>query len=326
MLAMRIAPFVGSAVLALIVGVPSAAPAWAAGPVLTAGGTAIPGPMAAGTALPGPASVAATASVAAGPATRVAADPPAVAARVAYVIDSAGTVHFGKRATARVPVASLVKVMTAYVVLRQAELDDMITITAADVRHAARNGAATASLRAGERLTVRDLLYGLMLPSGADAANVLARVYGPGKTAFIRRMNATARSLGLSDTRYTNADGLPTPSAGGYSTAVDQAELTRRALTDPVFRTIVARQTHTVPKTGSHRAHTWRNTNKLLTRTDGVLGVKTGYTRAAGFCLLFAGERGGRQVVGVLLNDQDERRFRTAERLLDYVDGQLAFG
>jgi D-alanyl-D-alanine carboxypeptidase (penicillin-binding protein 5/6) len=72
------------------------------------------------------------------------------------------------------------------------------------------------------------------------------------------------------------------------------------------------------------RAHTWRNTNKLLQSADGVLGVKTGYTNAAGFCLLFAGERGGRRVIGVLLGDQDARRFSTAERLLDHAGEQIA--
>ncbi len=255
-----------------------------------------------------------------------AADAPAVKAKAAYVVDSAGTIHFDKRETARLPVASLVKVMTAYVVLREARLGDTVTVTAADVRHAKSNGATTAALGKGERLTVRDLLHGLMLPSGADAANALARRYGPGKAAFVRKMNATARSLGLDDTRYTNADGLPEPALGGYSTAVDQVELARRALANPVFRTIVGREVHRVPKSAVHRAHTWRNTNKLLSQADDVAGVKTGYTRAAGFCLLFAGERGGRQVIGVLLNDQNERRFSTAERLLDYAGSQITIG
>lgn len=251
-------------------------------------------------------------------------DAPAVGAKQAYVIDSAGTVHFAKRQTARVPVASLVKVMTAYVVLREAKLSDTVTITAADVRYASRGGAATAGLKKGERLTVRDLLHGLMLSSGADAAEALARVYGPGKPAFIRKMNDTARRLGLTGTRYTNADGMPTPDGGGYSTAVDQATLTFKALAIPDFRTVVGRQVHTVPKTAAHRAHTWRNSNKLLGRAENVLGVKTGYTRKAGFCLLFAAERGGRQVVGVLLNDQNERRFDTAERLLDHAGERIA--
>ncbi|SEN63819.1 D-alanyl-D-alanine carboxypeptidase (penicillin-binding protein 5/6) [Nonomuraea pusilla] len=251
---------------------------------------------------------------------------PAVGARSAYVVDSGGTVHYGKRETRRVPVASLVKVMTAYVVLREARLTDTITISESDVRHAAGNDATTAGLKKGERLTVRDLLYGLMLPSGADAANALARRYGPGKEAFVAKMNRAARALGLADTRYTNADGLPVPAKGGYSTAVDQARLAQAALRNPTFQAVVGTVTHRVGKTAVHRAHTWRNSNKLLQRSDGVLGVKTGYTRAAGYCLLFAGERGGRTVVGVLLGDQSERRFKTAAQLLDYAGEQLAAG
>ncbi|MFI7706466.1 D-alanyl-D-alanine carboxypeptidase family protein [Nonomuraea sp. NPDC049480] len=255
-----------------------------------------------------------------------AADAPTVKAASAYVVDSAGTIHFGKRETRRVPVASLVKVMTAYVVLREARLSDTITITATDVKYAARGGAATAGLRKGERLTVRDLLYGLMLPSGADAANALARQYGPGKTAFVAKMNRTAAALGLAGTRYTNPDGMPTPGNGGYSTAVDQAKLAQRALASSTFRAVVGTKVHQVGKTALHRAHTWKNSNKLLSQAEGVLGVKTGYTNAAGYCLLFAGERGGRQVVGVLLNDANERRFSTAEQLLDYADEQIAVG
>ncbi|GAA2355944.1 D-alanyl-D-alanine carboxypeptidase family protein [Nonomuraea africana] len=248
---------------------------------------------------------------------------PEVGARAAYVVDSEGTIHFGKRETRRVPVASLVKVMTAYVVLREGRLGDVVTITKADVRHAADNGAASAALRAGEKLTTRDLLYGLMLPSGADAANALARTYGPGKSAFVAKMNAAARSLGLRDTVYTNADGLPTPGNGGYSTAVDQAKLVGAALKDRTFGAVVSKRAHRVAKSAVHRAHTWANTNRLLGKADGVLGVKTGFTTRAGFCLAFAAERNGRRVVGILLGDQDARRFTTAAKLLDFAGEQI---
>ncbi|MFF4196600.1 D-alanyl-D-alanine carboxypeptidase family protein [Nonomuraea sp. NPDC001831] len=255
-----------------------------------------------------------------------AADAPTVKAGAAYVVDSDGTIHFAKRETRRVPVASLVKVMTAYVVLREGRLNEPITVTAADTKHATSNGATTAGLRKGERLTARDLLYGLMLPSGADAANALAREYGPGKTAFVAKMNRAARSLGLGDTRYTNPDGLPTPGNGGYSTAVDQVKLAQRAMADPVFRTVVGSKVYKVAKSALHGAHTWRNSNKLLGRSADVVGVKTGYTNAAQYCLLFAGDRGGRRVFGVLLHDGDERRFSTAEQLLDFAGEQIAGG
>ncbi|RBQ17576.1 D-alanyl-D-alanine carboxypeptidase [Spongiactinospora rosea] len=248
-------------------------------------------------------------------------DAPAVAARAAYVIDaSTGTALYEKQADRRMPVASLAKVMTAYVVLKEAGLSDVVTITAADVRHAVVNGATSAGLRKGERLTVRDLLYGAMLPSGADATHALARRYGPGDDAFVAKMNSAARSLGLADTRYTNPDGLPSPGGGGLSTAEDQVRLAETVLRDPVFRQISSTKRHVVPRTAVHGAHTFRNTNKLLGEGTGVLGVKTGYTRAAGYCLLFAAERDDRLLIGVVLGDpQSARRFRTAGRLLDYA-------
>ncbi|MFF3440197.1 D-alanyl-D-alanine carboxypeptidase family protein [Streptosporangium sp. NPDC002721] len=248
---------------------------------------------------------------------------PSVPGRAAYLYDaSTGTVHLSKQAGKRMPVASLTKVMTAYVVLRQAKLGDTVTIQAADVRHAAANGATHASLRAGERLTVRDLLYAVMLPSGADASHALARVYGPGDTKFVAKMNATARSMGLVDTRYANADGLPKPSPG-YSTALDQAKLADLALRDPLLRAIASTRRHVVAKSKVHRAHSWTNSNKLLGKTPGVMGLKTGYTRAAGYCLSFAADRDGHRLVGVILGESNaDRRFQSATRLLDWASGQ----
>ncbi|MDP9865863.1 MULTISPECIES: D-alanyl-D-alanine carboxypeptidase family protein [Streptosporangium] len=250
---------------------------------------------------------------------------PTVSARAAYLVDTGtGTVHFSKQAARRMPVASLTKIMTAYVVLREAGLNDTVTVNAGDVRHAATNDATSAALRAGERLTVRELLYGAMLPSGADATHALARVYGPGERRFVAKMNAAARSLGLSGTRYGNSDGLPEPSPG-YSTAQDQARLAEAALADPVLRTIAATRRYVVRKSKVHRAHVWTNTNKLLGKEPGALGVKTGYTRAAGYCLSFAVDRDGRRMIGVVLGDSSaERRFRTAGRLLKWADDQMA--
>lgn len=250
---------------------------------------------------------------------------PAVVARAAYLYDATtGTIQLSKQATRRMPVASLTKVMTAYVVLREAGLNDIVTISAADVRHAATNDATGASLRAGERLTVRDLLYGVMLPSGADASHALARVYGPGQARFVAKMNAAGRSLGLTGTRYTNPDGLPKPS-GGHSTARDQARLAEIALRDPTLLTIASTRRHTVPTSKTHRAHTWTNTNKLIGKTPGALGLKTGYTRAAGYCLSFAADRDGHRLIGVILGDtKSDRRFQTANRLLNWAGGQTS--
>jgi D-alanyl-D-alanine carboxypeptidase (penicillin-binding protein 5/6) len=241
---------------------------------------------------------------------------PKVSAREAYLMDATtGAEIFAKRETRRVPVASLTKIMTAYVVRRTAGLDEIITITKADVRHATTNGASGAGLRAGERLTVRDLLYALLLPSAADAAHALAERYGPGTDGFVARMNRTARALGLADTRYGNPDGLP---SRGYSTARDQARLAQVVLRDPVIAAIVKSERRVVAKTRSHRAHVWRNTNDLL--ADGALGLKTGYTREAGYCLTFAAVRNDHTYIGVVLGEAgDTRRFTTARALLDWA-------
>jgi serine-type D-Ala-D-Ala carboxypeptidase (penicillin-binding protein 5/6) len=310
---MHIGGIYASAGLAVIVGL-SAAPAHARTDTATGGAAATT----TATLVATP-----TATVVATTGATIGAAAPAIAAKEAYLVDSSGTIHFAKRETRKVPVASLVKVMTAYVVLREARLTDTVTVTAADVRYGIRNGATIAGLRKGDKMTIEELLYGLMLPSGADAANMLARKYGPGKTAFVAKMNAAARELGLADTRYTNADGLPNPSRGGYSTALDQVKLAQVALRNPKFTEIVSTEVHRVAKNARHRAYTWRNSNKLLTQAEGVIGVKTGYTNAAGFCLLFAAERDGRQFVGVVLGDQNERRFKNAEKLLDHATEQI---
>src|SRR5262245_2690143 len=208
---------------------------------------------------------------------------PVITAREAYVIDATdGTVPYAKREHRRVPVASLTKIMTAYVIRQEARLGDTLTITQADVRHASASGATTAGLRTGERVKVRELLYALLLPSGADAAHALAERYGPGTATFVGKMNAAARELGLNDTRFTNPDGLP---GSGYSSAADQASLAQVALDDSVLRQVVRAGKHTYGK------HVWRNTNKLL--AGGALGLKTGYTTAAGYCLSFAEKRHG---------------------------------
>ncbi|MFG1947147.1 D-alanyl-D-alanine carboxypeptidase family protein [Nonomuraea sp. NPDC048826] len=253
-----------------------------------------------------------------------AADTPAVLAQAAYLVDAGtGEVRFSKEADQRRPVASLTKMMTAYVVLQRAAPTDKVEVSAADVRYAAGGGAAVAYLRAGDTLTVEDLLYGLMLPSGADAAHALARAYGPGVDAFVTEMNATARRLGMNDTAYVNADGMPY-GGGGHSTARDQARLAQALLENPTLAKVTSTRYHTLPATSEHGAYSWSNTNRLL-GSPGALGVKTGFTRAAGYTLAFAAERGGSRLVGVLLGEtSSSRRFQTAEALLDWAGSTAA--
>ncbi|MFI7446075.1 D-alanyl-D-alanine carboxypeptidase family protein [Nonomuraea sp. NPDC049714] len=246
-------------------------------------------------------------------------DAPAVLGSAAYLMDAeSGEVRFSKEADLRRPVASITKAMTAYTVLKQAKPTDKVKITTADVRYGAQGGASVAYLRAGDVLTVEDLLYGLMLPSGADAAHALARAYGPGVKTFVAEMNATARELGMNDTMYVNADGMPYQ-GGGYSTARDQAMLAKALLDDETLRTVTSTRYHSVSATSEHGSYSWKNTNRLL-GNPGVLGVKTGYTRAAGYTLAFAAEHDGDRLIGVLLGETDSsRRFETAQALLDWA-------
>jgi serine-type D-Ala-D-Ala carboxypeptidase (penicillin-binding protein 5/6) len=265
------------------------------------------------------AALAALAAGFAAPAQARSADTPSVNGRAAYLLDATtGKEQYSKEATTRMPVASLTKVMTAYVVINSAEPDNVVQVEQQDRQYAENGGGTSAYLRAGDRLTVEQMLYGLMLPSGADAAHALARTYGPGVAGFTDKMNATARYLGMNDTRYVNADGLPTAAGNGFSTAKDQAKLAEIALRDPLLEKVSSAAAHTLPASAGHSSYTWTNTNRLL-GTPGVIGLKTGYTRAAGYCLSFAGERQGHRLIGVILGETvSSRRFQSAAALLDW--------
>jgi D-alanyl-D-alanine carboxypeptidase (penicillin-binding protein 5/6) len=203
------------------------------------------------------------------------------------------------------PVGSVAKVMTAYVVLttKGLNLNRVITVPSGIVGYDERYDASTAGLRPGEKLTTRQLLFAMMLPSGCDAAYTLASAYGPGPAAFIARMNATARKLGLAKTHFTDFSGLPDPGEySSYSTAHDLIALGRDAMRNKTFATIVATREYKVAGTRAHLAHTWRNLNPLLGEFPGAVGIKTGFTGAAGQCLLFEARRGSKALIGVVLD------------------------
>lgn len=241
---------------------------------------------------------------------------PQVHGRAVYLWDATtGQDLLDKNAGKRLPVASLTKIMTAYIVLRDAKLDDEVTVKREDLEYAWDNDGTTADLEAGDTLPVRELLYALLLPSGADAAHALARVYGPGVPGFVDKMNAAARQLGLKDTLYVNADGLPTSHGDGYSTARDQARLAEIALRNPVFKKVTSTSEHST----DDGRYDWYNTNHML-GLPGAIGVKTGSTDAAGFCLAFAADRGGHRLIGIILGENvANRRWDTAETLLDWA-------
>jgi D-alanyl-D-alanine carboxypeptidase (penicillin-binding protein 5/6) len=200
---------------------------------------------------------------------------------------------------------SITKVMTAYVVIEAGDLNRVITVPSGIIGYDDAYGASTAGLVPGEKLTALQLLYALLLPSGCDAAYTLATAYGKdgSRSAFIAEMNATARKLGLSKTHFSDFSGLPDPGEyTTYSTVRDLLSLGRDALRLPTFRSIVGARTYRVAAAKDHYGHVWNNLNPLLGRYAGATGIKTGFTTAAGDCLLFAATRGGKELIGVVLD------------------------
>jgi serine-type D-Ala-D-Ala carboxypeptidase (penicillin-binding protein 5/6) len=255
---------------------------------------------------------------------------PAQAARPAGVVAKAGELidlTTGKRlwsrgAGAELPIASITKVMTAMVVLSAGHLNRKIRVTQAAVNYVVDNSAGSAGLRAGDVLTASQLLQALLLPSGADAAYLLARSYGPGWRKFVRKMNATAARLGMTHTHFANFDGLPWPTeTSTYSTPRDVIVMGEAAMRNAVFRKIVAERGHRIAATREHHKYHWASTDLLLRRYRGAIGIKTGFTSKAGYCLLFEARRQGTTLMGVVLdstNTDTTMRFTAAARLLNW--------
>jgi len=247
---------------------------------------------------------AAAALTVAAPASSAEAGPSGISAKAAAIENaSTGELLWSRDLNTERPIGSITKVMTALVVIRAGDLNRKITIPSAVVAYVDEYDASSADLRPGDKLTAAQLLYGLMLPSGADAAYALAEAYGPGLTAFIAKMNATAKLMGLNRTHFANFDGLPYPSEySTYSTVADLLTLGRAAMRSSVFRSVVDRQTYWLPAGSGHHAYLWRNINPLLGVYQGAIGIKTGYTLAAGHCLLFEARRDGHALIGVTLD------------------------
>ena len=285
-------------------------------------GVAVPGLLAAGLLVAAPAASAAT-GAAAVTATTGAARPAGVQAPWAELANAAtGADLWSRSSVTERPMGSITKVMTAYVVIEAGGLNRVITVPKGIVAYDKKYDASTAGLVPGEQLTALQLLYALMLPSGCDAAYALASAYGPGMTAFIAEMNATARALGLTKTHFSDPSGLPDPGEySTYSTARDLVSLGRDAMRLALFRQVVATRQYRVAAGAGHRAHTWNNLNVLLTRYSGAIGIKTGFTAAAGECFLFEARRGGVTLIGVVLHssaDDQAAAFSDATAMLNW--------
>ena len=238
----------------------------------------------------------ATATTAAAPA---AAQGPDLDAPAAILVQpDTEDVVVARREQERRPIASTTKLMTALVTLENADLDDVVTA----VRYRASPVESLMGLRAGERVTIRDLLEGLLLASGNDAAATLARRVGGSERRFVRMMNERARELGLSDTHYANPVGLDDPR--NYSSAEDLAKLALILLRDPFFARTVNRRSATV--VSGDRRRTIVNRNALVREVPWMNGVKTGYTSQAGYILVGSASRRGVRFVSAVLGVPSE--------------------
>ena len=226
-------------------------------------------------------------------------------AAAAILVDAdSGRVLYEQNADARMLIASTTKIMTALVAIQEGDLSDVVTVK----REATLTEGSSMYLKEGEQLTLETLLYGLMLCSGNDAAVAIADHVGGSQKGFLKLMNETAKELGMESSSFANPNGLD--AEDHYSTARDMAKLACAAVRNETLLRIVSTQSVTIG------GRTMTNHNKLLRYVDGCLGLKTGYTRAAGRTLVSCAERNGQRLVAVTLQDGND--WADHEALYDY--------
>ncbi len=237
---------------------------------------------------------------------------PSIEARSWALIDARSGDVLASHAAARpLPIASTTKLMTAYVALRELPLDRIVRAAPYEAEY----GESLLGLRPGQRISVRDLLYGLILRSGNDAANDLALAAAGSVPRFVSQMNRYAAALGLADTHYANPIGLD--EKGNYSSARDLVALTRRLLQIPAFAKIAAARSAVLRSVRPRRRI--ETINELLEMAPWVTGVKTGHTFGALYVLVGSGQRGGVKLISAAVGaPTDEDRFSDNLELLDY--------
>jgi D-alanyl-D-alanine carboxypeptidase len=212
---------------------------------------------------------------------------------------STGQILAQRQAHVRRPMASLTKIMTAAIVLEFAQPDSLVTIPRAATDKLPADSAMM-GVTAGEQYTVTELLYGLLLPSGNDAAQALAIAVAGNQSRFVALMNGKALQLGLKDTHFTNPSGLDGPDH--YSSAYDLAVITHYAQSFPLFKTIVATSQKQLAYSSRHKYLDLVNANAFIGMYPGATGIKPGNTGEAGNCLVATAERRGTELLGVLLD------------------------
>ncbi len=221
-----------------------------------------------------------------------------------------GQVLYAKNAHLRLPPASLTKMMTALVTIEHAALNDTVTAS----KRAVETPASSMHLKEGEQVSVRDLLYALLLRSANDAAVALAEHVGGSVEQFARMMNEKAQALGAKNTHFTNPHGLHEPDH--YSTAYDLALVARAFMENETLRTIVQQRYHIVQRSMNQEDLWMVNKAKFLQMYPYAEGIKTGYTRPAGFCFAGSASKGGRRLIAVVLNSPQREQDTIA--LMEY--------
>jgi D-alanyl-D-alanine carboxypeptidase (penicillin-binding protein 5/6) len=239
---------------------------------------------------------------------------PAISAKAAILIDAdSGKVLYSHNANARLPIASTTKIMTAIVVLETLDPAEKVTISASAVSVI----GSVASLAKGEVLTVEDLLRALLIPSGNDAAVALAEAAAGSVPAFVAKMNAKAKALGLKNTHFVNDNGLTKDKH--YSSAKDLATIAQYAMKFPLFRRIVGTKGLSLPTLPGQKPRRFVSKNELVRKYDWVTGVKTGSTPAAGYCVVSSATQEGVNLIAVVLGATDSAtRWKEAGALLEY--------
>lgn len=217
------------------------------------------------------------------------------------------TVLYGKNENAQLPMASTTKIVTAILAIENCkDLDEKFLVS----ENAIGIEGTSIYLKSGERLSMRELLYGLILASGNDCAVAIAEYFGS-EDLFVEMMNSFAYSLGLNNTHFANPHGLDED--GHYTSAYDLAVMTSYALKNPVFKEIVSTERMVIEKNDLYQARYLKHKNRLLFTDENCVGVKTGFTDNAGRCLVHAHEENGMQIISVVLNCQP--MFEECDRL-----------
>jgi serine-type D-Ala-D-Ala carboxypeptidase (penicillin-binding protein 5/6) len=227
----------------------------------------------------------------------------------AYLVKVDGREVWARNPSTRLPPGSLAKMMTALLVLDRADLRSVVTVS----REASRETGTRLGLAPGDRVIVLELLAATLIGSANDACHALADHVAGSETKFVALMNDRARKMGLSGTRFTNACGHDAP--GMRSTARDLARLAETAMGSPVFAKMAGLEESWISTADAGKIFPLRNSNLLIGRYRGAIGVKTGFTGSAGRCLVALAEREGKRVLLVLLDAPD--RWWKAEEILD---------